>query len=59
LPALIPAKKPLSNERVSRWDDALTALNEQHAVIENYGNKSVIASWEPSPTNLARRALAV
>jgi hypothetical protein len=57
LPAVIPITKPLSDERVSRWDDAMTAMNEQHALIENYGNKTVIASWEPSPTNLERRTL--
>jgi hypothetical protein len=57
LPAIIPITKPLSNERVSRWDDAMAAMNEQHAVIENVGNKTVIASWEPSPTNLQRRML--
>jgi ABC-type cobalamin/Fe3+-siderophores transport system ATPase subunit len=32
-------------------------MNEQHALIENVGNKTVIASWEPSPTNLNRRML--
>jgi hypothetical protein len=32
-------------------------MNEQHAVIENYGNKAAIASWEPSPTNLNRKTL--
>src|SRR5262249_51442478 len=57
LPAVIPVTKPLADERVSRWNDAMTAMNEQHAVIENVGNKTVIASWEPSPTNLNRRAL--
>jgi energy-coupling factor transporter ATP-binding protein EcfA2 len=48
LPALIPTTKPLSNERVSRWNDALAAMNEQHAVIESVGGRTVIASWEPS-----------
>jgi hypothetical protein len=57
LPAVIPITKPLTNERVSRWDDAMAAMNEQHALIENVGNKTVIASWEPSPTNLNRRVL--
>src|SRR5262249_5372831 len=57
LPAVIPVTKPLSSERVSRWDDAMAAMNEQHAIIENVGNKTVIASWEPSPTNLDRRVL--
>jgi hypothetical protein len=57
LPAVIPISKPLVDERVSRWNDAMAAMNEQHAIIENVGNKTVIASWEPSPTNLNRRAL--
>jgi hypothetical protein len=57
LPALIATTKPLTNERVSKWDDAITAMNDQHALIENDGNKTVIASWEPSPTNLNRRML--
>jgi hypothetical protein len=48
LPAVIPIGKPLTNERVSRWNDALAAMNEQHAVIESVGGKTVIASWEPS-----------
>ena len=48
LPAVIPIAKPLSNERVSRWNDALKAMNEQHAVIESVGGRTVIASWEPS-----------
>jgi Family of unknown function (DUF5906) len=29
-------------------DDALAAMNRQHAIIENVGGKAVIASWEPS-----------
>jgi hypothetical protein len=57
LPAVIPVTKPLSNEGVSRWNDAMVAMNEQHAVIENYGGKAVIASWEPKRTNLNQREL--
>jgi hypothetical protein len=48
LPAVIPIGKPLTNERASRWNDALKVMNEQHAVIESVGGKTVIASWEPS-----------
>jgi len=48
LPALIPSQQPAT------WDDALDAMNEQHAIIENVGGKTVIASWEPSPTDLKR-----
>jgi len=29
-------------------DDAIAAMNRQHAIIENVGGKAVIASWEPS-----------
>jgi len=58
LPAVIPITKPLSDERVSRWDDAMAAMNEEHAVIENFGGKAVIASWEPSPLDLNRRMIA-
>jgi hypothetical protein len=54
--AVIRARS-LSTSRVSRWNEALAAMNEQHAVIENVGGKTVIASWEPSPTNLDRRML--
>jgi hypothetical protein len=54
LPAVIPITKPLSDERLSRWNEALAAMNEQHAVIESIGGKTVIASWEPLPTDLKR-----
>jgi hypothetical protein len=30
-------------------------MNEQHAIIENVGDKTVIASWEPSPIDLERK----
>jgi hypothetical protein len=29
-------------------DDVLKGMNAKHAVIDNYGGKTVIASWEPS-----------
>jgi hypothetical protein len=52
LPALV---KPLPSE-APEWDEAILALNEQHAIIERVGGgKAVIASWEPSdrdPTRL-------
>jgi hypothetical protein len=57
LPAVIPLRKPLLDERLSRWDDAMAAMNEQHALIENVGNRTVIAGWEPKPTNLAQNML--
>ena len=49
LPAVIPPV-PLP----SKWDDAIVAMNEQHAVIDNVGGKTVIASWEPSQIDPAR-----
>jgi hypothetical protein len=55
LPAVIPITKSLSDERLSRWRDAIIAMNEQHAIIESVGGKTVIASWEPSPIDLNRR----
>lgn len=36
---------------------ALKALNEQHAVIDNVGGKTVIASWEPSQLDPTRQEL--
>ena len=33
---------------VAGWDQAIAAMNRQHAIIENVGGKAVIASWEPS-----------
>jgi Family of unknown function (DUF5906) len=51
LPALIPSRQPAT------WNDAIAAMNEQHAIIDNVGNRTVIASWEPSPINLDRRML--
>ena len=35
-------------------DDALAAMNRQHAIIENVGGKAVIASWEPSTYDTGR-----
>jgi ABC-type cobalamin/Fe3+-siderophores transport system ATPase subunit len=48
LPALIPPTALVN------WDPAVLAMNEQHAVIESVGGKTVIASWEPNPINLNR-----
>src|SRR5262249_38074267 len=48
LPALIPSRQ------IATWNDAIAAMNEQHAIIENVGGKTVIASWEPSPIDLKR-----
>ena len=49
LPAVVPIPLP------SKWDDAIVAMNNRHAIIDNVGGKTVIASWEPSqidPTRL-------
>ena len=35
----------------AKWDVAIEAMNEKHAIIDNYGGKTVIASWEPSAQN--------
>jgi hypothetical protein len=45
---------PLPPPPAPNWDDAIAAMNEQHAIIENVGGKTVIASWEPSPLDLER-----
>src|SRR5262249_49561963 len=52
LPALVsPAPPPLA----PNYDDALEAMNERHAIIDNVGSKSVIASWEPSSRDQSRQ----
>jgi hypothetical protein len=50
LPAVIPPQPPPAT-----WDDLLTVMNNQHAIIDNVGGKAVIASWEPSPLDPSRR----
>jgi hypothetical protein len=50
LPAVIPPRPlPVS------WEDLLTTMNNQHAIIDNVGGKTVIASWEPSSIDPSRR----
>ena len=53
LPAVVPPPPPLQPPK-SNWDEAVAAMNTQHAIIENVGGKTVIASWEPSPIDLER-----
>jgi Family of unknown function (DUF5906) len=53
LPALVPPPPPLQPPKPN-WDDAVAAMNTQHAIIENVGGKTVIASWEPSSIDLNR-----
>jgi Mesyanzhinovviridae DNA primase len=50
LPAVIPP--PKSVEPII--EDAIAAMNERHAIIENVGGKTAIASWEPSTTDPTR-----
>jgi hypothetical protein len=49
LPAVAPVLAP-----VPAWDQAIAAMNRQHAIIENVGGKAVIASWEPSTIDPSR-----
>jgi hypothetical protein len=49
LPAIIPPQPPPAS-----WDDLLTVMNNQHAIIDNVGGKTFIASWEPSPLDPSR-----
>jgi hypothetical protein len=45
----LPAVAP-----VAGWDQAVAAMNRQHAIIENVGGKAVISSWEPSTIDPGR-----
>jgi len=49
LPAVVPQKVP------ANWDDAIDAMNDRHAIIDNVGGRTVIASWEPSSLDPSRR----
>jgi len=53
LPAVIPPQPPPAS-----WDDLLTVMNNQHAIIDNVGGKTVIASWEPSSLDPTRQIIA-
>jgi hypothetical protein len=50
LPAIIPPQPPPAT-----WSDLLAVMNNQHAIIDNVGGKTVIASWEPSSLDPTRR----
>src|SRR5262249_6146972 len=39
-PAIVPPQPPPAT-----WSDLLTVMNNQHAIIDNVGGKTVIASW--------------
>jgi hypothetical protein len=51
LPAIIPHAPP---PVAPSYNDALEAMNQRHAIIDNVGSKSVIASWEPSSRDQSR-----
>jgi hypothetical protein len=53
LPAVVPPPPPLQPPKPN-CDEAVAVMNTQHAIIENVGGKTVIASWEPSPIDLNR-----
>jgi hypothetical protein len=44
--ALVVAQEILPSVR---QDPTIAAMNENHAIIDNVGGKTVIACWEPSP----------
>jgi hypothetical protein len=53
LPAIISPQPPPAT-----WSDLLTVMNNQHAIIDNVGGKTVIASWEPSSLDSTRLIVA-
>jgi hypothetical protein len=54
LPSVVPSVAP-----APAWDQAIAAMNRQHAIIENVGGKAVIASWEPSTIDPGRLVVVV
>jgi hypothetical protein len=52
LPAIIPQALPAKPE------PRLDILNESHAIIDNYGGKTVIASWDPDPLDPSKTKVA-
>jgi hypothetical protein len=53
LPAVVLPPPPPAPPKPD-WDDAMAAMNERHAIIDNHGGKTMIASWEPSPLDPSR-----
>src|SRR6516165_9674187 len=53
LPAVIPPQ-PLP----ATWEDLLAVMNNRHAIIDNVGGRTVIASWEPSSLDPTRLMIA-
>jgi hypothetical protein len=47
LPAVVPPQP-------AKWEEAIDLLNTRHAIIDNVGGKTMIASWEPSPLDPSR-----
>jgi hypothetical protein len=55
LPVLVqPARPPAA---APDWNEVIREMNDQHAIIENRGGKTVIASWEPSTLDPSRKKL--
>jgi hypothetical protein len=52
VPAVVPVLAP-----APAWDQAIAAMNREHAIIENVGGKAVIASWEPSTIDPSKRVV--
>jgi Family of unknown function (DUF5906) len=48
LPAIVPVTKQWALRTEDKQLEVLEALNAEHAVIDSYGGKAVIASWGPS-----------
>jgi len=49
------SERTLERFRVSGLGPKFVRMNEQHAIIDNVGGKTVIASWEPSSLDPSRR----
>jgi Mesyanzhinovviridae DNA primase len=53
LPAVVPS--PSLPQLSVSCDDVIATMNQKHAIIENVGSKTMIASWEPSPLDPMRQ----
>jgi hypothetical protein len=52
--SLVAAEPKLPPPPPRTWDEVIEAMNERHAIIENVGGKTTIASWEPSTVDPTR-----
>jgi len=48
---------PQQSPPLATWDDAIEAMNRQHAIIDNVGGRTVIAGWEPSPLDTTKKVV--